>query len=159
MSPLSDSWSFMSEFFVRLFCPISCTILVRFFVRFLVRFGVRFLVHFLDFLGPISCPTHVQFFCPISCFFQASGIWKSRVSVVEVYERVWKSVISLKDQKANRRISEMWKRPENVVGRNFIHNKKTVNLRQLQGMKICRLGIWKGYNLSIECIRKRVPSC
>ena len=80
--------------------------------------------------------------------FQTSG-------VVEVYERVGKSVSfwsAKRPKRANRRILWLWKSRDNFLVFWFVHSLKTVHLQQLKVMQSSKLGIWKGYHLSIEGI-------
>ena len=79
------------------------------------------------------------------------------ISLVEVYECVGKYVISSvkRLKRANRCILRQWKSWENVLVLWFIHDMlKTVYLQLLKGMQSSILGVWKGYHLSIEGIRK-----
>ena len=94
--------------------------------------------------------------------FQASGIWKGRdFTGWSIYRGreichlgLWKSSISkgLTDEFYG---SIKW-------GKLFflwlIAIKKTVHLQQLKGMQSSKLGMWKGYHLSIEGITKAVIS-
>ena len=79
------------------------------------------------------------------------------ISLVEVYECVGKyAILSVKRLKrANRCILMQWKSWENVLVLWFIHDiLKTMHLQLLKGMQSSILGVWKGYHLSIEGIRK-----
>ena len=79
------------------------------------------------------------------------------ISLVEVYECVGKYVISSvkRLKRANRCILRQWKSWENVLVLWFIHDMlKTMHLQLLKGMQSSILGVWKGYHLSIEGIRK-----
>ena len=79
------------------------------------------------------------------------------ISLVEVYECVGKYVISSvkRLKRTNRCILKQWKSWENVLVLWFIHDMlKTVHLQLLKGMQSSILGVWKGYHLSIEGIRK-----
>ena len=67
-----------------------------------------------------------------------------RISIVQVYERVGKSVPfrSVKRSKgANSRTLWMWKSRDNFLSNFVIYS---------QGMESSKLGIWKGYHLSME---------
>ena len=79
------------------------------------------------------------------------------ISLAEVYECVGKYVISSAKRlkRANRCILRQWKSWENVLVLWFIYDiLKTVYLQLLKGMQSSILGVWKGYHLSIEGIRK-----
>ena len=79
------------------------------------------------------------------------------ISLVEVYECVAKYVISSvkRLKRANRCILRQWKSWENVLVLWFIHDMlKTMHLQLLKVMQSSILGVWKGYHLSIEGIRK-----
>ena len=79
------------------------------------------------------------------------------ISLVEVYECVGKYVISSvkRLKRANRCILRQWKSWENVLVLWFIHDMlKTVHLQLLKRMQSSILGVWKGYHLSVEGIRK-----
>ena len=94
------------------------------------------------------------------------------ISLVEVYECVAKYVISSvkRLKRANRCILRQWKSWGNVLvlwfirslsngsiwwAPGFIHDiLKKVHLQLLRGMQSSILGVWKGYHLSIEGIRK-----
>ena len=84
------------------------------------------------------------------------------ISLVEVYECVGKyAILSVKRLKrANRCILMQWKSWENVLVLWFIHDiLKTMHLQLLKGMQSSILGVWKGYHLSIEGIRKGELFC
>ena len=84
------------------------------------------------------------------------------ISLVEVYECVGKyAILSVKRLKrANRCILMQWKSWENVLVLWFIHDiLKKVHVQLLKGMQSSILGVWKGYHLSIEGIRKRKQFC
>ena len=84
------------------------------------------------------------------------------ISLVEVYECVGKyAILSVKRLKrANRCILMQWKSWENVLVLWFIHDMlKTMHLQLLKGMQSSILGVWKGYHLSIEGIRKGERFC
>ena len=84
------------------------------------------------------------------------------ISLVEVYECVGKYVISSvkRLKRANRCILRQWKSWENVLVLWFIHDMlKTMHLQLLKGMQSSILGVWKGYHLSIEGIRKGERFC
>ena len=84
------------------------------------------------------------------------------ISLVEVYECVGKyAILSVKRLKrANRCILMRWKSWENVLVLWFIHDiLKKVHLQLLKGMQSSILGVWKGYHLSIEGIRKGERFC
>ena len=84
------------------------------------------------------------------------------ISLVEVYECVGKYVISSvkRLKRANRCILRQWKSWENVLVLWFIHDMlKTMHLQLLKGMQSSILGVWKGYHLSIEGIRKGELFC
>ena len=84
------------------------------------------------------------------------------ISLVEVYECVGKYVISSvkRLKRANRCILRQWKSWENVLVLWFIHDMlKTMHLQLLKGMQSSILGVWKGYHLSIEGIRKGESFC
>ena len=84
------------------------------------------------------------------------------ISLVEVYECVGKyAILSVKRLKrANRCILMQWKSWENVLVLWFIHDiLKKVHLQLLKGMQSSILGVWKGYHLSIEGIRKGELFC
>ena len=84
------------------------------------------------------------------------------ISIVEVYECVGKyAILSVKRLKrANRCILMQWKSWENVLVLWFIHDiLKTMHLQLLKGMQSSILGVWKGYHLSIEGIRKGERFC
>ena len=84
------------------------------------------------------------------------------ISIVEVYECVGKyAILSVKRLKrANRCILMQWKSWENVLVLWFIHDMlKTMHLQLLKGMQSSILGVWKGYHLSIEGIRKGERFC
>ena len=79
------------------------------------------------------------------------------ISLVEVYECVGKYAISSvkRLKRANRCILMQWKSWENVLVLWFIHDiLKKVHVQLLKGMQSSILGVWKGYHLSIEGIRK-----
>ena len=84
------------------------------------------------------------------------------ISLVEVYECVGKyAILSVKRLKrANRCILMQWKSWENVLVLWFIHDMlKTMHVQLLKGMQSSILGVWKGYHLSIEGIRKGERFC
>ena len=84
------------------------------------------------------------------------------ISLVEVYECVEKYVTSSVKwlKRANRCILRQWKSWENVLVLWFIHDMlKTMHLQLLKGMQSSILGVWKGYHLSIEGIRKGELFC
>ena len=84
------------------------------------------------------------------------------ISLVEVYECVGKyAILSVKRLKrANRCILMQWKSWENVLVLWFIHDiLKKVHVQLLKGMQSSILGVWKGYHLSIEGIRKGKLFC
>ena len=84
------------------------------------------------------------------------------ISLVEVYECVGKYVISSvkRLKRANRCILMQCKSWENVLVLWFIHDMiKTVHLQFLKGMQSSILGVWKGYHLSVEGIRKGELFC
>ena len=84
------------------------------------------------------------------------------ISLVEVYECVEKYVTSSVKwlKRANRCILRQWKSWENVLVLWFIHDiLKKVHLQLLKGMQSSILGVWKGYHLSIEGIRKGELFC
>ena len=79
------------------------------------------------------------------------------ISLVDVYECVAKYVISSvkRLKRANRCILRQWKSWENVLVLWFIHDMlKIVYLQLLKRMQSSILGVWKGYHLSVEGIRK-----
>ena len=95
-------------------------------------------------------PQRVSFFS-----FQVNEMLAS--SLVEVYECVGKLAISSvkRLKRANRCILRQWKSWGNVLVLWFIHDiLKKVHLQLLRGMQSSILGVWKGYHLSIEGIRK-----
>ena len=57
-------------------------------------------------------------------------------------------------KRANRCILRQWKSWENVLVLWFIHILKTTHLQVLKEMLSSKLGMWKGYHLSMEGIRK-----
>ena len=97
-----------------------------------------------------ALPERVTFFSPQ--VYEMLGI-----SLVEVYECVEKYVTSSvkRLKRANRCILMQWKSWENVLVLWFIHDMlKTMHLQLLKGMQSSILGVWKGYHLSIDGIRK-----
>ena len=93
--------------------------------------------------------------CEKGTFSRVQVYERVGISIVEVYERVEKSVSfrSVKRPKrANRRILWLWKSRDNFLVFWFVHSLKTVHLQQLKVMQSSKLGIWKGYHLSIEGI-------
>ena len=78
----------------------SKKIIVSFFVRILVRFvWFHFLFFVCYFFVEFLVRFHVRFFCRISSPRFLQVYERVGVPVVEVYERVWKSIISLKGPK------------------------------------------------------------
>ena len=84
-----------------------------------------------------------------------------------VYERVGKSVIyfgAVKGRKranllASRCILWLCKSRRSILLLWFIHVLETVHLQPLKGMKSSKLGMWKGYHLSIKGMRNGYLSC
>ena len=82
--------------------------------------------------------------CKRGTFSRLQVYERVRISIAEVYERVGKSVPirSVKGPKrANRMILWLWKSRENFLSSFVIYS---------QGMESSKLGIWKGYHLSME---------
>ena len=79
--------------------------------------------------------------------FQVSGIWKGKdfTSAVELYERVWKSVISV--CREPQRLTDVFYGCEKI-NKTFLWY--TVHLQLLKGVQSSKLGMWKGYHLQIE---------
>ena len=93
-------------------------------------------------------------------YFHASGIWKGTgISLVEVYERVWKS-FSKRPKRANGCILWLWESRENDLVKTcnlFIHSQyiHSTFTGQLKGMQSSNLETWKGWHWSIKSIQKR----
>ena len=139
---------------------------------------VRWLTIFVCTCGPCNCvptppPPGGRRLLPIIAytgrllpkglpFFSLQVYEMLGISLVEVYECVGKYVISSvkRLKRANRCILMQWKSWENVLVLWFIHDMlKTVHLQLLKGMQSSILGVWKGYHLSIEGIRKGELFC
>ena len=80
------------------------------------------------------------------------SIW---ISLVEVYERVGKSVISISEKKPKGFTDDFFGCEiveKNILVLWFIHILTTVHLQQLIGMQSSIKSSWKEYHLSIEGI-------
>ena len=87
--------------------------------------------------------------------FQASGLWiKGRISLVEVYKTVGKSVIWVCGLKQLKDEFYCFKMPKNVLFLWLIPAWKTVHLQQVKEMQSSKQGMWKEYHLTIEDKRK-----
>ena len=143
---------------------------------------VRWPIIFICTCGPCNCvptPPHPPpgggRLLPIMAYTGGGGVPPERVtffslqvnemlwiSLVEVYECVGKYVISSvkRLKRANRCILRQWKSWENVLVLWFIHDMlKTMHLQLLKEMPSSILGVWQGYHLSIEGIRKGELFC
>ena len=137
---------------------------------------VRWLIIFICTRGPCNCvppPGGGEEVTPYNglygeapfqggTFFSLQVYEMSGISLVEVYECVGRYVISSAKRlkRANRCILRQWKSWENVLVLSFIHDMlKTMHLQLLKGMQSSILGVWKGYHLSIEGIRKGKRFC